>query len=77
LKISEGIRRWNKEVSALISLAKADGQIGTQEDPDLLAALFINCWQGAIIRNKCDPAVPFDSLRFALDRVLGAPRPVT
>jgi TetR/AcrR family transcriptional regulator, transcriptional repressor for nem operon len=75
LQIAEGIRLWNSKVAALISLAQAEGQINAAEDPNLLAALFINCWQGAMVRSKCDPAAPCDCLRFALDRVLGASRP--
>jgi TetR/AcrR family transcriptional repressor of nem operon len=71
-QIAEGIRAWNTQVAALISLAQADGQINAEEDPDLLAALFVNCWQGAMIRTKCDPSANCDCLRFALDRVLGA-----
>jgi TetR/AcrR family transcriptional repressor of nem operon len=71
-QIAEGIRAWNTQVEALISLAQAEGQINAQEDPDLLAALFVNCWQGAMIRTKCDPSAECDCLRFALDRVLGA-----
>jgi Tetracyclin repressor-like, C-terminal domain len=31
---------------------QAEGQIAAEEDPDLLASLFINCWQGAMIRTK-------------------------
>jgi TetR/AcrR family transcriptional repressor of nem operon len=77
LQIAEGVRLWNTKVAALISLAQGEGQIDAGEDPDLVAALFINCWQGAMIRSKCDPSAPCDCLRFALDRVLGAPRPVT
>jgi hypothetical protein len=42
----------------------------TIREPDLLATVFINCWQGAVIRIKCDPAAPCDSLRSAFDRVL-------
>ena len=72
-QIAEGIRVWSNQVAALISLAQAEGQINPEVDADLLAALFINCWQGAMVRAKCDPAAPCDSLRFALDRVL-APR---
>ena len=72
LQIAEGVRLWNTKVAALISLAQAEGQIAAEEDPDLLASLFINCWQGAIIRTKCDPSAQCDCLRFALDRVLGA-----
>jgi TetR/AcrR family transcriptional repressor of nem operon len=71
-QIAEGVRLWNTKVAALISPAQAEGQIAAKEDPDLLASLFINCWQGAIIRSKCDPSAQSDSLRFALDRVLGA-----
>jgi TetR/AcrR family transcriptional regulator, transcriptional repressor for nem operon len=71
LQISEGVRLWNTKVAALISLAQAEGQIAAKEDPDLLASLFINCWQGAVIRTKCDPSDLCDCLRFALDRVLG------
>jgi TetR/AcrR family transcriptional repressor of nem operon len=71
-QIAEGIRAWNTKVAALISLAQAEGQINAEEDPDLLAALFINCWQGAMIRTKCDPSAQSDCLRFALDRLLGA-----
>ena len=72
LQIAEGIQLWNTKVAALISLAQAEGQIDAEEAPDLLAALFINCWQGATIRSKCDPSAQCDYLRFALDRVLGA-----
>jgi TetR/AcrR family transcriptional repressor of nem operon len=72
LQIAEGVRLWNTKVAALISLAQAEGQIAAEEDPDLLASLFINCWQGAMIRTKCDPSAQCDCLRFALDRVLGA-----
>jgi TetR/AcrR family transcriptional repressor of nem operon len=71
-QIAEGIQTWNTKVAALISLAQAEGQINAEEDPDLLAALFVNCWQGAMIRTKCDPSAECDCLRFALDRVLGA-----
>jgi hypothetical protein len=73
LQIAEGVRLWNTKVAALISLAQAEGQIGAEEDPDLLASLFINCWQGAMIRTKCDPCAACGYLRVALDRVLGAP----
>ena len=75
LQIAEGIRLWNSKVAAVISLAQAEGQIDAEENPDLLAALFINCWQGAMIRSKCDPAAQCDCLLFALDRVLGASQP--
>ncbi len=75
LQIAEGIRLWNNKVAALLSLAQAEGRIDAEENPDLLAALFINCWQGAMIRSKCDPAAQCDCLRFALDRVLGASQP--
>ena len=72
LQIAEGVRLWNTKIAALISLAQAEGQLPAEEDPDLLAALFVNCWQGAMIRTKCDPSAECDCLRFALDRVLGA-----
>ena len=72
LQIAEGIQLWNNKVAVLISLAQAKGQIDAEEHPDLLAALFINCWQGATIRSKCDPSAQCDCLQFALDRVLGA-----
>ena len=75
LQIAEGVRLWSNKVAALISLAQAEGRIDAEENPDLLAALFINCWQGAMIRSKCDPAAQSDCLRFALDRVLGASQP--
>ena len=71
-QIAEGVRLWNTKVAALISLAQDEGQINAGDNPNLLAALFINCWQGAMIRSKCDPSAPCDCLRFALDRVLGA-----
>ena len=70
-QIADGVLGWSNAVAALISLAQAKGHLNANEDPDLLAALFINCWQGAMIRNKCDPAASWDCLRFALDRVLG------
>jgi TetR/AcrR family transcriptional repressor of nem operon len=73
-QIAEGVRGWSNKVAALVSLAQAEGQINTEVDPDLLAALFINCWQGAMIRSKCDPSAPCDCLRFALDRVLTVSR---
>ena len=72
LQISEGVRLWNTKVSALISRAQEDGEINVDEDPNLLAALYINCWQGAMIRSKCDSTAHDDTLRFALDRLLGA-----
>jgi len=72
LQIAEGVRLWNTKVAALISLGQAEGQIAGEEDPVLLASLFINCWQGAMIRAKCDPSALGDCLRLALDRVLGA-----
>jgi hypothetical protein len=72
LQIAEGVRLWNTKVAALIFLAQAGGQIAAEEDPDLLAALFMNCRQGAMVRSKCDPSARSDCLRFALDRVLGA-----
>ena len=71
-QIAEGVRLWNTKVAALISLAQEEGELAAEEDPDLVASLFINCWQGAMIRTKCDPSAQSDCLRFALDRVLGA-----
>jgi hypothetical protein len=44
-QIGEGVRVWSSKIAALIALAQADGQINAAEGPDLLAALFINCWQ--------------------------------
>jgi TetR/AcrR family transcriptional repressor of nem operon len=41
LQIAEGVRLWNTKVAALISHAQAAGQIAAEEDPDLLASLFI------------------------------------
>jgi TetR/AcrR family transcriptional regulator, transcriptional repressor for nem operon len=73
LQIAEGVELWKTRVSALIVLAREDGQITFEEDPDLLASLFIDCWQGAVIRTKCDPDAECDCLRFALDRVLNVP----
>lgn len=70
-QIAEGVRDWSNKVAELISLARAQRQINAVEDPHLLAALFINCWQGAVIRAKCDPDAPYDCLQFALDRFLG------
>jgi TetR/AcrR family transcriptional regulator, transcriptional repressor for nem operon len=72
LQIAEGIQLWNTKVAGLITLAQAAGQVDAEEAPDLLASLFINCWQGATIRSKCDPSAQCDCLRFALDRVLKA-----
>jgi hypothetical protein len=72
LQIAEGVRLWNTKVAALISRAQEDREINAEEDPHLLAALYINCWQGAMIRAKCDPSAQEDCLRFALDRLLGA-----
>lgn len=74
LQIAEGVRGWSNKVAALISVAQAEGQIKAEEDPDLLAALFINCWQGATIRIKCDPEASCECLRFALHRVLSVRR---
>lgn len=71
-QITEGVRVWSSKVADAISLAQAEGQINAEMDPTLLAALFINCWQGAIIRTKCDPSAQCDCLLFALNRVLGA-----
>lgn len=76
-QIGEGVRVWCNKIAALISLAQAEGQIHAEADPDLLAALFINCWQGATIRTKCDPAVSCDCLRLTLDRVLSVRRSET
>lgn len=73
-QIAEGIRVWSSQVAAMISRMQAEGQISGKENPDLLAALFINCWQGATIRAKCDPAAPCDCLQVALDRVLSGSR---
>src|SRR5258708_13249038 len=73
LQIAEGVRLWSTKVAALISLAKEEGQLAAEEDPDLLTSLFINCLQGAMIRTKCDPSSQCDWLRFALDRFLGQP----
>jgi TetR/AcrR family transcriptional repressor of nem operon len=70
-KIAEGIRLWNDKVAALILLSQAEGQIDATDNSDLLAAILINCWQGAAIRHKCDQSARHDCLRFALDRFLG------
>ena len=76
-QIAEGIRLWSDQVAALISLAQGQQEIDDKENPDRLAGLLINCWQGAMIRAKCDPAARWDCLRCALDLVLGPSRPDT
>ena len=73
LKIAEGIRLWSDNVAGLILLSQAEGQIDAKDKSDLLAAILINCWQGAAIRHKCDESARHDCLRFALDRFLGRP----
>jgi hypothetical protein len=65
---------FNSEMThypALISLAQVQGQMGAEENPDLLAGILINCWRGAMIRDKCDPAARRDCLRLALDGNVG------
>jgi TetR/AcrR family transcriptional repressor of nem operon len=73
LKIAEGIRLWSDNVAGLILLGQAEGQIDAKDNSNLLAAILINCWQGAAIRHKCDQFARHDCLRFALDRFLGRP----
>jgi hypothetical protein len=67
------------KIATLISLAQAEGQIDAEEAPDLLAALFINCWQGAAMGFKCDPsarATVYDSrwIAFSARSRLDAPK---
>ena len=76
-QIADGLRVWSNKVAALIARAQAEGQISVEADPDLLAALLINCRQGVTIRVKCDPSAPCDYLWFALDRVLSVSRSET
>src|SRR5713226_19632 len=73
LKIAEGIRLWSDNVASLILLNQAEGQIDAKDNSNLLAAILINCRQGAAIRHKCDESARHDCLRFALDRFLGRP----
>jgi TetR/AcrR family transcriptional regulator, transcriptional repressor for nem operon len=70
-QIAKGIELWSNRVAALISLAQVRGQIDAEENSELLASLLINCWQGAMIRDKCDPSARHDCLRLVLDRILG------
>jgi TetR/AcrR family transcriptional regulator, transcriptional repressor for nem operon len=67
-----GLDQWSAAVAVVIRQAQAAGEIGARHDPDRLARVLVNCWEGATLRMKVDEdrraiddffAVSFDPLR--------------
>lgn len=64
----EAFERWQARIEALLEQARADGELGPDDDPRKLAGLLLHGWEGALVRARLErdlwPLADFLELAF-------------
>ncbi len=50
--LDEALVRWSGAIASVLRQAQAAGDLPKDKDPDLLARILVNSWQGAITRSR-------------------------
>jgi TetR/AcrR family transcriptional repressor of nem operon len=63
--VSDAFRRWQARLAELLRQAQVAGELALEHDPQLLAALLLEGWEGALMRARASQDL--ESLRNSLD----------
>jgi TetR/AcrR family transcriptional repressor of nem operon len=63
--LSDVLRRWQARVAELLRQAQIAGELAPEQDPQPLAAMLLDGWEGALMRARASGDL--DSLRTSLD----------
>jgi TetR/AcrR family transcriptional repressor of nem operon len=63
--VSDAFRRWQDRVAELLRQAQVVGELAPEQDPQPLAAMLLEAWEGALMRARASRDL--DSLRTSLD----------
>jgi TetR/AcrR family transcriptional repressor of nem operon len=63
--LDDVFRRWQARVAELLRQAQIAGELAPEQDPQPLAAMLIDGWEGALMRARASGDI--DSLRTSLD----------
>jgi TetR/AcrR family transcriptional repressor of nem operon len=65
VSVSDAFRRWQDRVAELLRQAQVVGELAPEQDPQPLAAMLLEAWEGALMRARASRDL--DSLRTSLD----------
>ncbi|MCW3065585.1 MAG: transcription regulator protein [Solirubrobacterales bacterium] len=63
--VSDAFRRWQARLAELLRQAQVAGELAPEQDPQPLAALLLDAWEGALMRARASRDL--ESLRNSLD----------
>jgi TetR/AcrR family transcriptional regulator, transcriptional repressor for nem operon len=63
--VSDAFRRWQDRLAELLRQAQVAGELAAEQDPQPLAAMLLEAWEGALMRARASRDL--DSLRTSLD----------
>jgi TetR/AcrR family transcriptional repressor of nem operon len=63
--VSDAFRRWQARLAELLRQAQVAGELAPEQDPQPLAAMLIESWEGALMRARASQDL--DALRNSLD----------
>jgi TetR/AcrR family transcriptional repressor of nem operon len=63
--VSDAFRRWQARLAELLRQAQVAGELAPEQDPQPLAALLLEAWEGALMRARASRDL--ESLRNSLD----------
>jgi TetR/AcrR family transcriptional repressor of nem operon len=63
--VSDAFRRWQDRLAELLRQAQVAGELAPEQDPQPLAAMLLEAWEGALMRARASRDL--DSLRTSLD----------
>jgi TetR/AcrR family transcriptional repressor of nem operon len=65
VSVSDAFRRWEARLAELLRQAQVAGELAPEQDPQPLAAMLLEGWEGALMRARASRDL--DSLRTSLD----------
>jgi TetR/AcrR family transcriptional repressor of nem operon len=63
--VSDAFRRWQARLAELLRQAQVAGELAPEQDPQPLAVMLVEAWEGALMRARVSRDL--DSLRSSLD----------
>lgn len=63
--VSAAFRRWQARIAELLRQAQVAGELAPEQDPQPLAAMFVEGWEGALMRARASRDL--DALRNSLE----------
>jgi TetR/AcrR family transcriptional repressor of nem operon len=67
--VSDAFQRWQDRLAGLLRQAQDAGELAPEQDPQQLAAVLLEAWEGALMRARATHDL--ESLRHSIDLALG------